>query len=461
MKQIKDPVHGYVSIEDPFFDELIDTELFQRMRNLKQLSATYMVYPSANHTRFEHTLGVFHLAKRAFESVKQTDGFSNGVEVDTVKNTLLCAALLHDIGHPPYSHVGEELLERDALISRLEDSDLKRRIDAAGIETPPGEDPLLKQQSPHELLSCVIALEVYNDALERLCGDPAEVAAYILGCSLKAGEDRGWQHEVVSDILSSSMDVDRLDYVKRDNFMTGADVANVDTERLVSSYTAYCDPESDEYELAFTDKALSTVRNYLDGRLALYKWVTQHHKSVYANALLERLLSRLDEHRADSLFTVERILEDAVDEGDVQAALREATEDDDGRLTELYDRFKRRHFKASCWKHRLGLENILGGARQVRSFEQVVRKNTDQFKRDIADSVGISHQELWVERADIPTYSPNDLSDVKIRHEGETKSVEEIGLYSGDDDRVSRTWYLYTEPEHSADVVEYVQQTFG
>ncbi len=460
MKRVKDPVHGYLSIEDEFFDRIIDTAEFQRLRDLKQLSATYMVYPSANHTRFEHSLGVFSLAKRAFANLRRDDEFCNGVDVDEIERTLLCAALLHDIGHPPFSHIAEKLLDGERLKERLRDLGLEGRMDDADIGSVLTSNHPLDEKAEHELLSSVIILDKFDDRLDALDVDPHEVAAYVLGYSIKANENQGWQHGVAADILSSPMDVDRLDYVSRDNFMTGADVANLDVDRLVSSYTT-CQTDDDEYELTFTDKALSTVSNYLEGRLAVYMWVTQHHKSVYANALLRELLEKLDSWSDSSPFTVERIVDDRVGDSFVRARLREAHEaDPTSRLSELYRRFSKRDFPSSCWKHRLGYQDkISEDARD--EFEKTMTDNKSELAGQIAEHLGLDPESVWLEESYVPNYKPSDLRDVQVAYEGrDVQSVGEIGLYS-DDDYTGEMPYIFAPEAEVENIVELLNEELG
>jgi len=106
-----------------------------------------------------------------------------------------------------------------------------------------------------------------------------------------------------AQLLHSPIDVDRLDYITRDNYMTGAGVLSFDVDRMVDAYTAH--PEEG---LALTEKALSTIGNYLEGRIALYMWVTQHHKSVYANRLLQAMLGEYAAETGESPVTVNGVL---------------------------------------------------------------------------------------------------------------------------------------------------------
>lgn len=460
MKQIKDPVHGYIQIEDEYFEQIIDTRQFQRLRDLKQLSATFMVYPSANHSRFEHSIGVFSLAKRAFDNLSSDDSFSNGVDVTEVKKTLLCSALLHDIGHPPFSHIAEELLDKDELKSRLDRLGLKQEMDDAGIGSVLTDDHPLDEKGEHELLSCVITLDRYESALEEIGVDPYEVAAYILGYSIKAANDQGWQHEVTSHVLSSAMDVDRLDYVSRDNFMTGADVANLDTDRLVSSYRACEDPDSGKYELTFSDNAISTVSNYLDGRLAVYMWITQHHKSVYANAILRELLEELDEYRGGEVFTVDNVMTECIGDSFVRYKLREARRDqDDSRLSKLYDRFVDRDFLGSCWKHKLGYSRKISiDARE--EFEDALGDNKSQLEERIAGHIEVDSDLVWIEKSYVPNYQPADLRDVKVAYEDEAESVSDIGIYE-EDDYTGPTPYIFAPRGKLTEIIDLLNDAFG
>ncbi|QLG62156.1 HD domain-containing protein [Halorarum salinum] len=419
--QIKDPVHGYVELEQPLVDHVLDTRAFQRLRHVRQLSATNLVYPGANHTRFEHSLGVYHLARTVFENLRSQPYFTRNApeaELDEVQRTLECAALLHDVGHPPFSHLGERVLDADDLRDRLADRGLRSTFEEAGVDARP-----LATASPHELLGCLIVLEEYDEPLSELGVDPYDVCAHVLGYSLAFERGGRWQHGVAAQILHSPIDVDRLDYITRDNQMTGADVLSFDTDRMIDAYTAH--PEEG---LALSDKALSTIGNYLEGRIAVYMWVTQHHKSVYANVLLGELLDRLDGLVDGSPVTADRVLDERIDDTTLMERLRVAArEHPDSTLADLYDRFRTRRFPETCWKHRIAYADRVDAP--LDAFGEWLVDQDDRLEVALADELDVPAHEVWIEQSYVPEYEPQELRDIPIAYGGTTRSVGELGLY--------------------------------
>lgn len=419
--RIKDPVHGYIELDQVLIDRIIDTRPFQRMRYIRQLSATHLVYPGANHSRFEHSLGVYHLGRTGFENLRTQTYFTRNTDqtvLDEIQRTLECACLLHDIGHPPFSHLAERFLDRDDLYARLDAHGLVEAFTEAGLDDTPIEDA-----SGHELLSCLIVLRKYDEALSSLGVDPYEVCAYILGYSLVFERGGPWQFGLGAQLLHSPIDVDRLDYITRDNQMTGAEVLSFDTDRMVDAYTAH--PEEG---LALSEKALSTIGNYLEGRIALYMWVTQHHKSVYANVLLRAMLDELDDLMNEPPVTIDQILEDEIDDNTLMERLRVTARDNpDSTLNDLYDRFRGRRFAKTCWKHRIAYADRVDVDLDV--FGEWLVSNADRLERMLADKFGFPRHEVWIERSYIPEYNPGELKDIPIAYGGTTRSVGEWGLY--------------------------------
>ena len=429
-RQIKDPVHGYVDLDERVVERVVDTAPFQRLRRVRQLSATHLVYPGATHTRFEHSLGVYHLGQRVFENLRTQRYFTDGVgesELDTVERTLAFACLLHDVGHPPLSHLGERHLDAAALRDRLTDAGLAAAFERVDVPSVGGVPVPIRRANPHELLGCVTVLEEYADAIEAFGVDPYEVCAYVLGWSLRYEAGDHWQHGVAAELLHSPVDVDRLDYIIRDDQMTGANVLSVDTERMVGAYTAHPDAG-----LALSEKALSTIGNYLEGRISLYMWVTQHHKSVYANVLVRRLLDELTAHADAPPITAEAVLDESLDDHAVLDRFRRASFDPPSEtFADLYERFRTRRFAESCWKHRLGYTDVVAadGEAEVDDYSRWLLANDDALERSLAEELGVPRHEVWIERSYVPEYEPAELKDIPLAHNGRTQSVGEYGLY--------------------------------
>ncbi|WP_423743718.1 HD domain-containing protein (plasmid) [Haladaptatus sp. SPP-AMP-3] len=234
MQAIKDSVHDYVELP-PVAAELLDAAPVQRLRHIKQLSTVRLVYPSANHTRFEHSIGVAHLAGRALDRLGIDDRRAKGVQA---------AALLHDVGHGPYGHQTEGIIERRLGRHHDEVADLLDRGELAAT-------------------------------LERHDLAPDEIAALVAG----EGE--------LGQIVAGELDVDRMDYLVRDAHHTGVPYGTVDYGRLLAA-------------LRFTDGTLvlaegnvQTAESLLVARALMNATVYRHHVSRIAGAMLERTSERL------------------------------------------------------------------------------------------------------------------------------------------------------------------------
>jgi hypothetical protein len=234
MHAIKDSVHDYVSL-DALAEDLLDAPAVQRLRHVKQLSTVRLVYPSANHTRFEHSLGVYHLASRALDHL--------GVDGDRADH-VRAAALLHDVGHGPYGHQTEEVIRRRTGRHHDEVADLF------------GETELGAVLAAHGL-------------------DPERVAAIVRG----EGE--------LGQLVSGELDVDRMDYLVRDAHHTGVPYGTIDTGRLVRELR-YRDGE-----LVLDEGNVQTAESLLLARALMNGTVYRHHVSRIAGAMLERASERL------------------------------------------------------------------------------------------------------------------------------------------------------------------------
>ena len=234
MKAIKDSVHDYITL-DPVARGLLDTRTLQRLRHIKQLSTVRLVYPSASHTRFEHSLGVYHLASRALEYL--------GVDGDRARH-LRAAALLHDVGHGPYGHQTEEVIRRRTGVDHDELGDLLGDTDAGDV------------------------LREHGLSVDR-------VAAIVRG----EGE--------LGQLVSGELDVDRMDYLVRDAHHTGVPYGTIDHERLVREL------QYQDGALVLAEGNVQTAESLLLARALMDATVYRHHVSRVAGAMLERASERL------------------------------------------------------------------------------------------------------------------------------------------------------------------------
>ena len=234
MTAIKDSVHDYVPVTG-VAAELLDTPAVQRLRHIKQLSTVRLVYPSANHTRFEHSLGVYHLADRACDHLGIT-----GERAERVR----AAALLHDVGHGPYGHQTEDVIRRRTGRHHDEVGDLL------------GEGRLAAVLEDHGL-------------------DPAAVAALVDG----RGE--------LGQLISGELDVDRTDYLLRDAHHTGVPYGTVDPGRFLRALGLR------DGDLVLSAGNVQTAESLLVARALMDATVYRHHVSRIAGAMLERACERL------------------------------------------------------------------------------------------------------------------------------------------------------------------------
>jgi uncharacterized protein len=238
-KIINDPVYGFIGIPDELIFDIIEHPYFQRLRRIKQLGMTHLVYPGALHTRFQHALGAMHLMEQAVETLRSK---GSGI-TEEEEEGLLIAILLHDIGHGPYSHALEKSIA-DAL--------------------------------KHEDLSLM-----FIDRLNEIFGGKLALAR-----SIFTGD---YPKKFLRQLVASQLDVDRLDYLKRDSFFTGVSEGVISADRIIKMLNVSND------ELAVEAKGIYSVEKFIVARRLMY-WQVYLHKTVLAaEHLLINILSRAKE----------------------------------------------------------------------------------------------------------------------------------------------------------------------
>ena len=247
-KIFNDPVYGFISIHNDLIYEIIDHPIFQRLRRIKQLGLTELIYPGALHTRFHHALGAMHLMGLALNTLK-----SKGHEISEEEyEATLIAILLHDIGHGPFSHALEATILHNIA---------------------------------HEKVSFLI-IKKLNEVFEGK-----------LDLALKIISD-SYHRKFFHQLIESQLDIDRLDYLKRDCFFTGVSEGTVAADRIIKMLDL-----SDE-KLVIEEKGIYSIEHFLNARRLMYWQVYLHKTTVSVEKMLILIISRAKEllHRREEVF---------------------------------------------------------------------------------------------------------------------------------------------------------------
>ncbi|MDF0726666.1 HD domain-containing protein [Cytobacillus sp. S13-E01] len=240
-KVFKDPVHRYIHVKDQLIWDLIATAEFQRLRRIRQLGTTYLVFHGAEHSRFNHSLGVYEIVRRIID-----DGFKDKPHWDNQERLLcLCAALLHDLGHGPFSHSFEKVFH-------LDHEDFTQSILVGDTEV--------------------------NGVLRRMGSQfPKKVAEVIA---------KTYKNKLVVSLISSQIDADRMDYLQRDAYYTGVSYGHFDMERILRVMR----PQEDQ--VVIKNSGMHAVEDYIMSRYQMYWQVYFHPVTRSAEVILTKILHR-------------------------------------------------------------------------------------------------------------------------------------------------------------------------
>jgi hypothetical protein len=239
LKILNDPIYGFISIPNPFIYDLIQHPYFQRLRRISQMGLSYLVYPGAHHTRFHHALGCMHIMQKAIEVLR-----FKGVSIsDEEENALLVAILLHDIGHGPFSHAMEH-----SIVENIN----------------------------HEAISLLFMNKLNEEFDGKLS----------LAIQIFKGD---YHRKFMLQLISSQLDMDRMDYLKRDSFYSGVAEGNISSDRLIQMMTVVDD------QLVIEEKGIYSVEKFLMARRLMYWQVYFHKTSLAAELILTKVLKRAKE----------------------------------------------------------------------------------------------------------------------------------------------------------------------
>ena len=239
LKILNDPIYGFIRIPNSLIFDIIEHKYFQRLRRVAQMGMSSLVYPGANHTRFHHALGCLYLMEKTVRILK----FKN-VEISTDEaNALYIAILLHDIGHGAFSHALEHSIVNDISHEEISLKFMKK----------------INQEFDGKL---DLAIEIFEGKYKR---------------------------KFFNQLISSQLDIDRLDYLKRDSFYTGVNEGNISSERLIAMMNVKDD------ELVIEQKGIYSVENFLISRRLMYWQVYLHKTGLVAENMLVNVLKRAKE----------------------------------------------------------------------------------------------------------------------------------------------------------------------
>lgn len=300
MKQIKDPLYGYIDIDD-FCLPLIDTAEFQRLRNIVQ-TGYQSLYPSALHNRFVHSIGVYYLGKKAFDCFEKNVNdrhfpeYAN-INWEKVKKTFLLACLLHDVGHSPFSHTGEEYYKKSTNFQTEFNNRFPNAFDFL-------EDIKTNIGKPHEAMSAIVGLELVEEkGITEI--DRELFARAIIGAPYKA-KDKLIENTVIGMLNGTLIDVDKLDYLIRDSYVTGFNTMALDVDRLFAGYviSEYTDASSATKRVAaYKRGSLSVIENVTFANDLERHWIQNNPTILYDVRLIQLAIEHYDNYMTEKYKT--------------------------------------------------------------------------------------------------------------------------------------------------------------
>ncbi|HXG06132.1 MAG TPA: HD domain-containing protein [Nitrososphaera sp.] len=338
--EITDPVHRYIRFSQVEKD-IIDTPAFQRLRRIRQLAGAHLVYPSAQHSRFEHSLGAMHIAGLAGEALL-AKGYID--RADVVQDLRL-AALLHDVGHGPFSHLFEEVLEY-------------------GCNTS------------HEEMGRKIIMETEIADILNSYGHSAEVV-----CRLSFGQSKV---NFMNEIISGALSADIMDYLPRDGLFTGAEYAKVDYHRLVSSLEVY------KNRLAINRSAFNSLESMLISRYEMFKAVYFHKTVRAAEVMLIQSMTAASEALGLNDIPLSSYLS-LTDEATLE------------RLCSLDSKYTFSAKLARDYRDRRLLKSVYEKFLHKRDRQKMDRKTLQAMASRVADAAGIDGNQVFVDASRAPS----------------------------------------------------------
>lgn len=308
-KRIKDPIYGYIQIPVKYMTDIVDTAAFQRLRRILQTSYSPL-YSSAVHNRFVHSMGIYYLGELAVKQLinEINKKASLSFDLSATGEIFKLACLLHDVGHAPFSHTGEKFYLGDGHVFSQLHNKLAKVIASPDFAADiPGDKS--QAAAPHEIVSAIVGLSEYESFFTDT-EDKEFFARCITGYQYSniESEVNNLKNCFISMLNSKVIDVDKLDYLIRDAYITGFDTVNIDYERLLTAITVAKD--GGRYKIAYEKNAVSVIENVIYAHDAERKWIQTHPVVLYETYILQHAMSHLKEKmdgNGKNLFSLEAL----------------------------------------------------------------------------------------------------------------------------------------------------------
>ena len=320
-KNLKDPIYGYITVDEGIIHDVVDSPCFQRLRNIVQTSYAPL-YSASVHNRFIHSLGVYHLGKIAYRAVSrsilQNENMTVPRNLDRYGQIFLLACLLHDVGHAPFSHTGEEyylnLKEKgnkrytelhNMLVEAVGNKQFRADVKSGEMGFEPAK--------PHEIMSTIVALKQFP-MLFKNDRERSFFARCITGyCYNDTNQNHDIWNCLIQLLNSDVIDVDKLDYLIRDAYITGFDTVQIDYIRLLGALRLQQSKETNSWVLVFHKSALSVIQNVVFAHDAERHWIQNHPVVLYEWYILNHAIARVDQFFSKAsyrLFSLETLTEE-------------------------------------------------------------------------------------------------------------------------------------------------------
>lgn len=425
-KIICDPIHGYIHLNNLEIDT-INTKIFSRLQNIKQSSTAHLTYPSHYVNRFVHSLGAMELSgKIAFYALENSpttvvDKFLDkckndfAIGCENVKEVFVqiakLAGLLHDLGHPPFSHQGESALSKDDILKLYDnDNDLQNFVKAKD-----GRLPKFHEFSTYCLIRDDEELDLllktgfnYKSLLLKIFG-PCPEGAFL----------------TIHKIISSDIDADRADFLLRDGMTSGIGFGQYDITRLVESMVLYED-ENEHFHIVPTTSALSTIESFLVERYKMYKWLYYHPHVVLTDTALSYLLRKLLEWSKITEHPLRNVLK--LEDFHYRSYINNELPFDDAviiqKLKQAFGDCKNLYSQSNVWQDDMGLTYTLLRILLFREkFAKAVFKNISEYrsfdldlKREM-EKDGVPYSNVFPDEPLLNNYSKRTAGTVPLPEE--------------------------------------------